>query len=193
MKLKGTNLPKNKINTVSNIGSMVKLRPLQRQDSKLSVHWRNDPEIRDNILSTPFPVSEALEDNWVENVLLDQSNSRIILGIETLVQQKLIGFIYLKNIDWISRVTWFGIMIGEKNYQGKGMAREAMQILFNYAFSRINLRKICLEVGAFNSRAIKLYETLGFKQEGRLDKQIFLNNEYHDLILMSIFNNEFAS
>ncbi len=179
--------------SIPNIGTTVKLRPLKREDSLVSVHWRNDPDIRDYLLSTPFPVSEAMENNWVEKVTLDKSNSRVILGIETVVSQKLIGFIYLKDIDWISRIAWFGIMIGEKNYQGKGMAKEAMQILFNYAFSRINLRKICLEVGAFNIRAIKLYQSLGFKKEARLEKHIFLNNEYHDLILMSLFKEEIES
>jgi UDP-4-amino-4,6-dideoxy-N-acetyl-beta-L-altrosamine N-acetyltransferase len=193
MNLKEADLQKKTINPISNMGTLVKLRPIKKEDAQFSTQWRNDPEIRDNLLSPPFPVTEVMENKWIENILLDQSNSRIILAIETIIQQKLIGFIYLKNIDWVSRIAWFGIMIGEKKYQGKGMAREAMKILFDYAFARINLRKISLEVGAFNERAIGLYDSLGFKREGRLEQHVFLNNKYHDIILMSIFKKDYIS
>lgn len=178
---------------IPNLGNKVKLRPLQLLDSELSVHWRNDPEIRDNLLSAPFPVTNELEKEWIEKILHDKSNSKIVYAIETIIQHNLIGFIYLVEIDWVSRVAWFGIMIGEKEYQGQGMAKEAMRLLFNYAFARLNLRKISLEVAAFNHKAINLYNFFGFVEEGRMIDQIYLNNEFHDVLIMSIFKKDFWS
>jgi RimJ/RimL family protein N-acetyltransferase len=175
---------------ISYEGKKIKLRPLKASDIEQSVVWRNDPEIRDHFLGIRFPITLEMETAWFESALNDRSNSRVIFAIETIDQAELTGFVFLKNIDWISRLSWFGIMIGEKQYQGKGIGKEAMIILFRYAFKMLNLRKICLEVAAYNAPAIHLYTKLGFCEEGRLKEHIFMNGKYHDLLIMSLFQKD---
>lgn len=192
MALKAASEKSKDFSFISDTGIKVRLRPLKTADGKQSVRWRNDPEIRDNLISNPFPVTLEMEHDWIENVLRDKSNRRIIYAIETVFQHHLIGFIYLTEIDWISRVAWFGIMIGEKDYQGQGMGKEAMKLLFDYAFNRLNLRKVSLEVATFNHIAINLYKSMGFKEEGRLKRQLFMNNEYFDISIMSLFKEQFV-
>ena len=83
-----------------------------------------------------------------------------------------------------------GITIGEKEYQGKGYGTEAMEVLLEYGFKTVNLNRIQLRVYEFNSRAIKSYNKIGFVEEGRMRQGIFIKGKYHDIIFMSILQEE---
>ena len=84
-------------------GDLVVLRPLRAADRATSVRWRNDPDIRDNILGYRFPITEEMEAQWVGAVLEDRSRSRLVLAIEDKADGALCGFVYLNGIDWFAR------------------------------------------------------------------------------------------
>ncbi len=44
-----------------------------------------------------------------------------------------------------------------------------------------------------NEKAIHLYRTFGFKEEGRLIQEYFSNGTYHDVLRMYILQEEFVS
>ena len=171
----------------------IRLRPIRRSDITQSLIWRNIPEIRENALGYRFPVTEKMEEEWYESALDDQGMKRVIFAIETIEDEEFVGFINLNSIDWIARRCSFGITIGERKYQGKGIGADSMRVLFNYAFECLNLRKICLEVASFNEAALHLYRKFGFVEEGTLQEHLYLENTYHDIILMRMFDHEFRS
>lgn len=172
-------------------GKKIRLRPLKRSDIDRSILWKNDPETRENSLGYRFPVTEKMEENWFSSALDDQSRNRVVFAIETLDKKRLIGFIHLNRIDWISRTCYFGITIGEKDCQGRRMGSDAMEILFRYAFTCLNLQKICLELPSFNEIAFNAYKKFGFLEEGVQRKQLYLEDEYHNIILMGLLKHEF--
>jgi RimJ/RimL family protein N-acetyltransferase len=172
-------------------GKIVRLRPLQRGDYKFSLDWRNDPEIRENILGYRLPVTEVMEQDWVDKVLNDQGRTRIVVAIEEKLEQALVGFAYLNDIDWISRHAEFGILIGDRRNHRKGLGREACRLMVAYAFDVLNLHKIVLRVVSYNQPAIDLYRTFGFVQEGVQREQVALSGRYHDLIFMGLLQDEF--
>ena len=47
-------------------------------------------------------------------------------------------------------------------------------------------KKIILDFNESNIAALKLYEKLGFVEEGRLRNQIIVNGQYLDLIIMAL-------
>jgi diamine N-acetyltransferase len=167
-------------------GRLVVLRPLRSDDRARSVRWRNDPDIRDNILGYRFPVTEAMEADWVDAVLKDQSRTRVVLAIEDNIDHALVGFVYLNNIDWFARNAEFGILIGERSRHGKGLAREALSLVADYAFETLNLHKLYLRVVAFNKRALRLYRDFGFVDEGVQRQQAYLRGRYYDVVLMGL-------
>jgi RimJ/RimL family protein N-acetyltransferase len=84
-------------------------------------------------------------------------------------------------------------MIGEKDTWGKGYGFEASILILKYAFHELNLNRIFLTVREDNINAIKLYKKVGFKEEGLLRQQVYNNNKYINMIIMSILKDEFLN
>lgn len=179
------------IEFISYIGKICKLRPLKKEDMYITLEWRNQPEIREKVMGFRFPVTEAMEEKWFNDAMNDQSKTRTIFAIEDINEKRIVGIIYLFNIDWISRIAYFGMIIGKKEDQRSGFGTEAGQILFNYAFKCLNLRKIMSEVADFNSSSKKYAESMGMKHEASLKQQLYLNNNYFDICIYSIFQDEY--
>lgn len=170
-------------------GNKVVLRPLKSDDSTLFYQWRNQVDYIKNTKSFRLPKTEGMEKEWVETVMLDKSDRAVILIIE--VENTSIGFIQLSNIDWLSRNCYFGIAICEEAMKGKGFGREAIKLILDYAFGNINLHKVSLEVTAFNKNSIRIYESLGFNEEGVLREHYYWNNQYHDVHLYGLLKEEY--
>ena len=99
--------------------------------------------------------------------------------------------IQLSNIDYISGTAILGIVFGDKEKRGKGYGLEATQLLFKYAFDMLNLRKILSYAISCNKATLRMHEKIGFIEEGRLKKHIFFSNEYFDVIILSLFKENF--
>ena len=75
-----------------------------------------------------------------------------------------------------------------KAWRGKGVGRALLQTLIAWAEQHPVLEKVCLQVFATNSRAIALYTSLGFKEEGRQIRDIKMESgEYVDVFFMGRF------
>ena len=74
-----------------------------------------------------------------------------------------IGNVKLGPIDWVHRRAMFGIMIGEKEFWGKGAGEEVTRLMVEYGFYRLNLRRIGLVVFEEHRSAVRCYEKIGFK------------------------------
>lgn len=116
--------------------------------------------------------------------------SRAVFAIDLLEVDECIGYVQLNRIDWISRIAYLGITIGEPAHQGNGYGKEALDLILTHALNVLNLRKICIEICGWNSNALRFYTQYGFEQEGCLKGQVYLNNDYHDLILMGFHLDE---
>lgn len=167
-------------------GRLTRLRPLTMADRATSVRWRNNSEIRDNLLGYPFPITEAMEADWIGAVLKDRSRTRVVLAIEDKSDGALAGFVYLNHLDWLARNAEFGILIGDRDRHGRGLAREALELVADYGFGTLNLHKIYLRVAAYNKHALRLYRRFGFVQEGVQRQQAFVRGRYHDVVLMGL-------
>lgn len=167
-------------------GRLVNLRPFSKEDIPLVTSWINDPEVREFILSC-FPKTEKQEEEWFEK--LGKDNENIVLCIETK-EGKPIGIMGLHRIDWISRLSTTGAVIGEKDYWGKGYGTDAKMTLLNYAFNTLGLRKILSNVITFNERSLKYSLRCGYKVEGTRKAQIFKKGEFWDLIELGVFRED---
>lgn len=76
-----------------------------------------------------------------------------------------------------------GISIAQ-SYQGRGVGRTLMNACLDFADHWANYARVELTVHADNTRAIKLYESLGFQHEGRLRDFSFREGGYVDALFM---------
>lgn len=172
-------------------GKRVRLRAIEREDIPAFLRWLNDPEVR-RFLVLHEPLSRTKEEQWFAE-LLSRPNE-LVLGIEVKTDTGwiLIGNIGLHQLDLKNRSADLGIVIGEKEFWGKGYGREAIRILLRYAFLELGLNRVELETFAFNERAIRCYAALGFKKVGVRRKAFFRDGAFHDVILMDLLAEEFA-
>ena len=173
-------------------GKNIRLGPLKKEYLSHYIKWFNDPSML-QYLGMIRPITLENEEQWYENAIKNQNAVyfAILLIDEDKDKDKdhLIGNCSVR-IDWRNKLGHIGITIGEKNLWGKGYGTEAMQLLVNYSFQTLNIHKIELQVYDFNTRAIKSYTKLGFKEEGILRKSHYVNGKYVDLIEMGLLKDE---
>lgn len=106
---------------------------------------------------------------------------------------KFIGTCGLYSHRDIYRSWEFRILIFDPSAIGHGVGTEATRLTVNYAFQRLNAHRVWLGVHEKNVGAVKCYEKVGFKEEGRLRKELFTHGEYHDAIRMGILESEWKA
>lgn len=67
-----------------------------------------------------------------------------------------------------------------------------MEIVIDFVFSYLPMNKIKLQVFSFNSKAIRLYESLGFKHEGTLEEEIFRFSTFQNLENFSLLRKNYS-
>lgn len=176
-------------------GKLVRLRGYEFSDLDTVMKWINDEEVTQFLGGgmLTYPVSSIAERKSVEKFGLSESETDKTFAIETLADRRFIGAMGLHAIDWINRHSSLGIMIGDKQYWGRGYGTDAMRILMRLVFDKMNLHRLWLHVYDFNQRAIASYERCGFKREGVLREQRFYDGKYHDTIVMGILESDYRA
>lgn len=127
---------------------------------------------------------------WMEKEVGEMSPASYYFSIRTLAEDKLIGELGLDVVNWPGRDAFVGLGIGETEYWGKGYGTDVMNVLLQFAFTEINLRRVTLTVFEYNPRAIRSYEKAGFCHEGRLRKVIRKEGQRWDVLYMGILREE---
>lgn len=103
---------------------------------------------------------------------------------------KIIGETMINEIDEELRCANFRIAIFQPNELGKGIGTWATEMTRDFAFEKLNLHRLELDVFSFNPRAKRTYEKAGFQVEGILKDAVVDGNTYADDILMAILEEE---
>ncbi len=174
-------------------GKKVRLRAIERADLPRFVEWLNAPEVRRG-LSLVFPLSLPLEEQWFEADLKKEPHERT-LAIEAKSRRDwaLIGACSLFRFERYNRNAEFGIVIGDRAYWGRGFGTDAVRTLVGHAFDTLNLHRVYLRVYASNRRAIRVYTKVGFRGEGRLREDHYIDGNYEDAIVMGMLETEWAA
>ena len=170
-------------------GKKVRIRAIEKTDMDEIMKWVNDPEVKNNLLMR-YPISRYQEEKWIEAALSGDSQRNKVFALETK-EGVYLGGIGLHRIDWENCNAEVGIVIGRKEYWGKGYGTDAMMTILDFAFNQMNLHRVYLRVFEYNLGGIKSYEKCGFKKEGILREDRYANGEYHDTVMMGILRREF--
>ncbi len=97
-----------------------------------------------------------------------------------------IGSTSIEDINWMLRTCEVGIFIGEPRLWGRGLAKDALWHVLNFAFN-----EYCFEFihavyfdGNYGSESLQI--SLGFKEVGRLRNGVFSDGKMHDHVIMEL-------
>ena len=137
-----------------------------QENSKYVFTWSKDAHIK------------AIEDsNWLHITIRRKDDNEIV------------GYILLRgmeNDDDCLELT--RIVISDK---GKGYGRESIRFVKNLCFDEIGCHRLWLDVFDYNTKAIKLYKSEGFQEEGLLRECKKIEGKYYSMKVFSILSSEY--
>lgn len=137
----------------------INLRNLQSEDWPHFAKWWKDEELINMTSGDHTPITEEEIRNQVEDMASDTNSHHFLI----IADDEVIGHINLNKLD--SKKAELQIVIGEKEYWGQGIGKEAIRKMIEIA-EDLELEKIIIELRPENSRALNLYKKSDFKQTG---------------------------
>jgi ribosomal-protein-alanine N-acetyltransferase len=146
------------------------------------VAWLNDPEIN-QFLESRFErhtIDSTIA--FVEGVL--DSPDSLLLGIRSRSSGRHVGNIKVGPVNWRHETGDVGILVGDRSAWGKGIATDAIKAMTGIARDLLSLRKVTAGCYASNLGSKRAFEKAGYTIEGIRPRQLLLNGQPEDLVLM---------
>ena len=169
------------------IGAKVYLRYLNTDDANGNYpNWLNDSIVCKYNSHGDKLYTKEMAKEYIEFATNTQSHE--VLAICDLKTDKHIGNISLQQISKKNKSAEFAILLGEKEFMGKGYAHEASNLLIQYGFQNLKLHRIYCGTSILNIPMQKLALSLGMKQEGIKKDALLKNDQFIDVIEYAITN-----
>lgn len=168
-------------------GERALLRSLREDDLDFCVAFANDPELR-GWLRFERPMTEDSERAWLHGLAHTDEPHWLIAHAATGARA---GLASLTGWNKAARHAEFGIGILDAGARGRGLGGDAIRLVLRYAFLDMNLQRVHLRVQEDNP-ARRLYERLGFREEGRLRRDVYKRGAYRDTVAMGILREEWS-
>ena len=166
-------------------GEFVDLRPLTVADAAMSLRWRLSTRARNlNQGATTL----AAQEQWIATRPPTEFNFVI-----ELKDGRPVGMISLVDVDTLHRRAEAGrFLIGEEAaVRGIPAAVEAMKLLYELAFDRLNLLRVFGTMSSDNVAILRWQLYLGMKEEGRFRRHYFINGHFQDAIWLGLLEEEY--
>lgn len=151
----------------------IHLRMMTVDDTTKIVAWRNQDFVRKNFIYQELFTEEG-HLSWIRDQV---TPGRVVQFIICLSDGREIGSVYFRDIDREGGTAEYGIFIGEKDALGCGYGTAAAQEALEFAFTKLQLRKIFLRFLADNIGARKSYEHAGFHMTDRRETVMTMQGE----------------
>lgn len=173
-------------------GDLVCLTRPSKEDIGHIAKWSTDMEYQRLLRrGMVYPGSVEEHEEWFAEMIKNETGYPF--AIRTLVEDRLVGILMIKDIFWQARHCTFFIGIGNPEMRGRGFGTDAIRILLKYAFLEMNMNRVGLEVLSYNQSAIHSYQRAGFKLEGTLRAFTYRDGVYYDMHVMGILRNEWEA
>tara|TARA_B100000519_G_scaffold103224_1_gene89493 strand:+ start:106 stop:687 length:582 start_codon:yes stop_codon:yes gene_type:complete len=166
-------------------GDLVHIREKEIEDIADEYSWRTDEEL--SRLDATRPLTMSYDDFFryskEEMKFPNYKSKKLALDTKDNIH---IGNVMYYDYSISNKQTELGIMIGDKNYWGKGYGTEAVQLLLEYLFSVLNLKRVYLHTLSWNYRAQASFIRAGFNVVRSVRRG------GHDFILMEVIESDWG-
>jgi RimJ/RimL family protein N-acetyltransferase len=165
------------------------LRPIELKDNEEILKYRSDSETNKYQSWIPKDLEEVnqfinknpnqfnIPNTWFQLVILKKDSNEIVGDVG----------IHFKGSD--NMQCELGCTL-KKEYHGRGYATEAVKVVIDHLFNKLNKHRIITSIDPENTSSIKLVEKLGFRKEAHFKKSIMINGEWVDDIIYAILKTE---
>jgi RimJ/RimL family protein N-acetyltransferase len=101
------------------------------------------------------------------------------------------GEVVLNELDVDNQSCGFRIALPSA-YTDRGLGTEATRLILGHAFDTVGVHRVELEVFAFNPRARRVYENVGFVYEGTKRQALRWQGEWVDTLVMAMLADDWA-
>lgn len=175
------------------VGDRVHLRGYEVEDSEFEVEYdENTLDQRAGWKAFP-PRSSVARKAWTEQAAASTPEGEAVefrLAIARRADNLIVGTINPHTVDVVNGTFRFGVAIGEQ-HKGHGYAGEAVLLLLRYMFDERRFQKCGSDVHDYNAASLSLHRRLGFVEEGRVRRSIFVGGQYRDSVLFGMTADEF--
>lgn len=175
-------------------GQLVRLQRLDADTLAAAyTRWWQDSEwVRLMTTSTARAISLRTQKEWFEKLSGPEAGN-FFFSVCTLDDDRLIGDVGLDGVNWQSGESFVGIAIGEREFWNRGYGSDAMRLILRYAFDELKLRRVSLNTFEYNPRAVRSYEKVGFRHEGRQRQALLRDGRRWDILYMGITRAEWQT
>lgn len=153
------------------------------EDKILLENWMADHYGRHFLLSSATAQSMDLD------ALL--SHARNDVGIVLGNDDEPIGAVAFLDIDQQQKRAELRKLIGAPAARGQGFAEEATRLWIHYGGKVLGLQKFFVSTLQTHLRNVQLNESIGFRVEGLLQREVLIAGERHDVLRMGLCYDEF--
>ncbi|CAL9295732.1 GNAT family N-acetyltransferase [Streptomyces sp. SudanB91_2054] len=171
-------------------GERTVLRPFTEADAARMGEIVGDPEVRRFTGSPGHELTPELLRSWYGS--RSAQPDRLDLAVTDPADGEVLGEVVLHA--WVpeGRSCTFRTLIGARG-RGRGIGTEATRLIVGYAFEELGLHRVQLDAYAFNDRALRVYEKVGFVREGVRREVERRDGVWVDEVLMAVLDHEWAA
>ena len=166
--------------------SDILLRKIEQEDAIVLMNLNNNPEIMKCVVGNPKVVTMEQQKKWMEKIKDEKNVYRLMICCQNVA----VGTIIISNIDEGTKLANLNIKI-DKEYWGKGIGFHAIKKALNICFVDFGLHCVTAHILTENLASLALFKKCGFKEEGVLRARVFKDEEYKDLVSLSILSFEY--
>src|ERR1700722_20646525 len=174
------------------IGDKIQLRAREPLDAEVIPLFEHSADERSGWMILP-PRSRVATRKAVEESAGKRPGPRTLeldLAIARREDDLMVGGINVNEVDQTNGTFAYGVGIG-REHKGNGYAAEAVLLVMRFMFDERRFQKCEARVYDYNAASISLHRKLGFVEEGRLRRHLFLAGEYRDELMFGMTVEEF--
>jgi len=148
--------------------------------------WLADPEVSRFLESRWSTFDLDSLRSWVERT--NDGKTNYLFGIFLAGEEMHIGNIKVGGLDANHRYADLGLLIGEKQFWGRGIGTEAIALATGFAFDQLQLNKLVAAVYEGNEGSLRAFLKNGYERAGVLRRHVRCDGGYRDLIVLEKLN-----
>lgn len=161
----------------------IRLRAVEPEDLQCMYDIENHPS-QWEVSSFTVPYSRYVLKQYIEQTTYDIfADKQLRLMIVGKADNRVLGIVDITDFVPLHGRGAVGIVVHEE-YRRQGYAKEALQLLCQYAFNFLNMKQLYAYIAADNEASIQLFGSCGFVACGLLKDWIQENNQFKDVAMV---------